>query len=538
MQTLGTKAVHPAIEDIAERSSRPEVGLWLERALKKVLKRPPSPCLRKAETENAIKVAMKADGVPVHARGRIMTMFRDGDEFHVPDKRGVARLLSKAVEVLDWFDSMPDTDRHIKRIERISWGEAIAASDEWHRRLAAQEAFDVEITAGDLKTLHEFSDGCRVVELLSKNALKVEGGKMGHCVGGYWRMVAEGHTRIISLRDPDNRPHVTIELRRPPSLHVEGLGTIFVNSRPYQGVQKVTEINGDWRAVQIRGKQNALPVARWAGKASEFLRASGIVSTEGISRASADPRQQLKVMTVYTVGRRSFIDPDVAADHSEAEVYRRAERSLKFTGAYQSSGLMSIHAHVKDPARVVNFLSEDREIETVDEPLIPVPGAEIKVFRHRTPLRPILAVARNVRPDAFPVVAATIRPALEVLLTEMEKAPGHVHVCGDHDGLLSGTEIKSAFLMAGLAKEFTEFSEMNAAVLKTKVKEARLVVKRARQGRTVSQEDINRFSNLLSDGFEQRIEEYVRQDLGLVTAFSVAGNKDSNDMNPSKLGLR
>ena len=42
-------------------------------------------------------------------------------------------------------------------------------------------------------------------------ALKNEGDQMGHCVGGYTKDVANGNTRIFTLRDNKNRPHVTIE---------------------------------------------------------------------------------------------------------------------------------------------------------------------------------------------------------------------------------------------------------------------------------------------------------------------------------------
>ena len=45
-----------------------------------------------------------------------------------------------------------------------------------------------------------------------EDALKYEGEQMRHCVGGYCPSVADGRTRIISLRDAKGEPHVTIEL--------------------------------------------------------------------------------------------------------------------------------------------------------------------------------------------------------------------------------------------------------------------------------------------------------------------------------------
>ena len=46
-----------------------------------------------------------------------------------------------------------------------------------------------------------------------QDALKYEGDTMGHCVGGYCPDVSSGKSRIFSLRDKNNEPHVTIEVR-------------------------------------------------------------------------------------------------------------------------------------------------------------------------------------------------------------------------------------------------------------------------------------------------------------------------------------
>lgn len=53
----------------------------------------------------------------------------------------------------------------------------------------------------------------RWVEVFSADALDREGSLMRHCVGYYAKAVAEGGTRIYSLRDPSNAPKLTIEAR-------------------------------------------------------------------------------------------------------------------------------------------------------------------------------------------------------------------------------------------------------------------------------------------------------------------------------------
>ena len=49
-----------------------------------------------------------------------------------------------------------------------------------------------------------------------KDALKYEGEMLQHCVGGYCPDVAEGRSRIYSLRDAEGKPHVTIEVQPNP----------------------------------------------------------------------------------------------------------------------------------------------------------------------------------------------------------------------------------------------------------------------------------------------------------------------------------
>jgi len=64
-----------------------------------------------------------------------------------------------------------------------------------------------------LKVAHEKSTIGAEDEKALEEALKYEGNTMGHCVGGYCPDVLEGRTRIFSLRDANNEPHVTIEVR-------------------------------------------------------------------------------------------------------------------------------------------------------------------------------------------------------------------------------------------------------------------------------------------------------------------------------------
>lgn len=79
-----------------------------------------------------------------------------------------------------------------------------------------KEASDEE-SDDDVKVLHEWDNGYRMLSLLTQQALAREGKIMGHCVGSeqqnYIAQVKAGTMEVWSLRDAKNQPHATIEYR-------------------------------------------------------------------------------------------------------------------------------------------------------------------------------------------------------------------------------------------------------------------------------------------------------------------------------------
>ncbi len=87
-----------------------------------------------------------------------------------------------------------------------------------------------------------------------EEALKYEGETMGHCVGGYCPDVAEGRSRIFSLRDAKGEPHVTIETR--PDIRPR---------ESYYGDPTPS-------IVQIKGKANRAPKEDYLPFVQDFVR--------------------------------------------------------------------------------------------------------------------------------------------------------------------------------------------------------------------------------------------------------------------------
>tara|TARA_R110001592_G_scaffold279075_2_gene546471 strand:- start:1829 stop:2503 length:675 start_codon:yes stop_codon:yes gene_type:complete len=109
--------------------------------------------------------------------------------------------------IIDWAKvDKPD-------IFSLSFEEAIKMSEEWHNNLK---------TTGKYRIFKEDKDEKRVVYvsknkkfffmLLNSDELKAEGDIMKNCVSSYANKLLRGYSLIISMRDIDNQPHVTIEV--------------------------------------------------------------------------------------------------------------------------------------------------------------------------------------------------------------------------------------------------------------------------------------------------------------------------------------
>lgn len=99
------------------------------------------------------------------------------------------------------------------------------------------------------------------------DALRYEGDTMGHCVGGYTPDVLEGRSRIFSLRDAKGEPHVTIETQ---PLRGAELGR-YAADLP-DGEDVIAMKNPPHRIVQIKGKGNGKPVAKYIPMVQDFVK--------------------------------------------------------------------------------------------------------------------------------------------------------------------------------------------------------------------------------------------------------------------------
>jgi hypothetical protein len=105
----------------------------------------------------------------------------------------------------DVAGGVPEGQRIIKTTDNAPWGnDAVVYRGVDQYGSPTTKDFQTEEEA-----LKSFSKDKSRSEL--EKALKNEGELMGHCVGGYCEDVISGQSRIFTLRDQKNKPHVTIE---------------------------------------------------------------------------------------------------------------------------------------------------------------------------------------------------------------------------------------------------------------------------------------------------------------------------------------
>jgi hypothetical protein len=106
-------------------------------------------------------------------------------------------------------------------IKNMGVVDVAAKSREWHRKMEAarqnpEKFSSKELFQGTAPVLDV--NKYKWVDVKTADALALEGNIMGHCVGGsnYCNAVSKGTIKIVSLRDKNGLPHVTIQLEKTP----------------------------------------------------------------------------------------------------------------------------------------------------------------------------------------------------------------------------------------------------------------------------------------------------------------------------------
>jgi hypothetical protein len=123
--------------------------------------------------------------------------------------RPVARGLR---EVRDW---VVGTGRRPPTILEMGWTRAVLSAERWHGEMARRVLESgPAVVIREQAHLLDWDDGWYAVELKTSADLDAEGGAMGHCIGGgaYDNHIGKKYWRYPSLRDPQHKPRLTVEL--------------------------------------------------------------------------------------------------------------------------------------------------------------------------------------------------------------------------------------------------------------------------------------------------------------------------------------
>lgn len=138
-------------------------------------------------------------------------------------------ILDRSIDIrliIDWaYENRIDLFSH-------TFESAYNAQADWHMSLLHQKGIELmEVPKIDnSRIVFRFNDNKHFLYLLKEDELAYEGKKMGHCVGNYKARVRNFQSLIISLRDQNNEPHVTIEIQPSLSMVVQQQGK--GNQRP------------------------------------------------------------------------------------------------------------------------------------------------------------------------------------------------------------------------------------------------------------------------------------------------------------------
>jgi len=146
-------------------------------------------------------------------------------------------------KILDWaYSTKPN-------ILSLSYEEAQIQSNNWHEFLEknSYKEFAKKLSLDEKRIVYRSLDNKHFFYLLIPSELKYEGQYMGHCIGSssfYANRLRKNQIQLLSLRDENNLPHVTIEM--------------------------ILQTDGLLRTGQISGKGNKEPISKYQNIITEY----------------------------------------------------------------------------------------------------------------------------------------------------------------------------------------------------------------------------------------------------------------------------
>ncbi len=242
------------------------------------------------------------------------------------------------ITIKDWLNQNPTID-----INTFSYESAVKAADEWHQLQfkPADESRIGKYTTKDV--VYDFRNGYTMVRVPSED-LNEEGTQMGHCVGGYCDWVQSGATEIYSLRDAQNKAHVTIELSGDTMSAVMSRG-----QSPGKSVE------------QIKGKENKPPIGKYSDMIREFLAQTDwdYKDSNDFKELPISKNQALKYKNDDLTSNRTFNPktPEIALSKNEGLEYFINEAHIEWPELLDKEVISGFLKRIeRSPGKIKNIL--------------------------------------------------------------------------------------------------------------------------------------------------------------------------------------
>ena len=183
---------------MANRFPSGELSKWILVQLRRLRKSPKEVMLKERGVRGPGELVQEFDYNPIH----------DPTFTFRPEINTILRHYRQ--EIIDWYNA-----EH-PQMASYTLLQATQATHEWHERISSEtdatsfEEGEKNIVYGPQWNNPEWN-GWTVRRILTANDVQYEGYVMEHCVGSYDCDVVDEKTKIYSLRDPGNKPHVTME---------------------------------------------------------------------------------------------------------------------------------------------------------------------------------------------------------------------------------------------------------------------------------------------------------------------------------------
>jgi GNAT superfamily N-acetyltransferase len=234
-----------------------------------------------------------------------MDKLHGSDHVYYP-KEGMSAMLLGFDHIVDVLkQDLAEGRIRPEQLSKVSMEQAVRRTHEYNEERKKAMAQTALKATEDMPVHKDYGDGFKWIELALpesrdttkghpksgeqaykqlEDALEYEGNTMGHCVGGYTPDVAQGKSRIFSLRDAKNEPHVTIEVKPPKKYDEDDVfeqfpGGVFdamksrdVGAQKYIA-DKLAELNNAPHSIkQIKGKANAKPKKQYLPYVHDFVK--------------------------------------------------------------------------------------------------------------------------------------------------------------------------------------------------------------------------------------------------------------------------